>query len=72
MTMPGVVNSDYTLVRTETEKEAYILKLKEWSQEDIWQKKVCMNNGETLSKLEITDNYETQKDRRKANEFPDE
>lgn len=62
VTMPGVVNSDYTLVRTETEKEAYILKLKEWSQEDIWQKKVCMNNGETLSKLEITDNYETQKD----------
>ncbi len=60
VTMPGVVNSDYTLVRTETEKEAYILKLKEWSQEDIWQEKVCMNNGETLSKLGITKDFQEE------------
>ena len=54
VTVPGVVNADYVLVDTEEERRAYIAKLNDWSQKDIWQEKICMNNEEILSKLDIT------------------
>lgn len=54
VTVPGIVNSDFTLLESSQEQKMYIKKLEEWSQENIWSSKILLKKDYALSKFGIS------------------